>query len=53
MTIAQLSCDFSSLFIFTEDNQAVLDAEGYAECPDCGARIHCGTVGIQNLEKRH
>ena len=35
------------------DNQAVLNAEGYAECPDCGAHIHCSTVGIQNLEKWH
>ena len=35
------------------DNQAVLNAEGYAECPDCGAHIHCSTVGIQNPEKRH
>ena len=31
----------------------VLDAEGYAQCPDCGTRIHCGTVGLANLEKRH
>ena len=30
-----------------EVNQAVLDAEGYAQCPDCG------TVGLANLEKRH
>jgi len=35
------------------DKPAVLDALGYAECPDCGARIHCGTVGLPNLEKRH
>jgi hypothetical protein len=35
------------------DNQIVLDGDGYAECPDCGTRIHCGTVGLQNLEKRH
>ena len=31
----------------------MLDEDGYAECPDCGTRIHCGTVGLQNLEKRH
>ena len=31
----------------------MLDTEGYAECPDCGAKIHCGTVGLKNLEKRH
>ena len=36
-----------------ENFQPVLDAEGYAECPDCEARIHCGTVGLANLEKRH
>ena len=36
-----------------EINQAVLDADGYAQCPDCGTRIHCGTVGLVNLEKRH
>ena len=39
--------------ITSGDNQIVLDADGYAECPDCGTRIHCGTVGLQNLEKRH
>jgi hypothetical protein len=33
--------------------QPVLDTEGYAECPDCGNKIHCGTVGLANLEKRH
>ncbi|KAF8802080.1 hypothetical protein BYT27DRAFT_7226487 [Phlegmacium glaucopus] len=33
--------------------QAILDAEGYAECPDCGSCIHCGTVGLPNLEKQH
>ena len=31
----------------------VLDEEGYAICPDCLTRIHCGPVGIANLEKRH
>ena len=36
-----------------EGNQAVLDAEGYAQCPDCGSHIHCGMVGLANLEKRH
>ena len=30
---------------------AVLDAGGYAECPDCVAKIHCSTVGLANLEK--
>ena len=34
-------------------NQIMLDEDGYAECPDCGTRIHYGTVGLQNLEKRH
>jgi hypothetical protein len=50
------ACPHKKVLLLTSavgDNQAVLDAEGYAECPDCGARIHCGTVGIQNLEKRH
>ena len=36
-----------------ENIQLVLDTEGYAECPDCGSRIHCGSVGLANLEKRH
>jgi len=31
----------------------ILDAEGYAICPDCDSRINCGTIGIANLEKRH
>ena len=31
----------------------VLDAEGYAVCPDCGSRVNCGTIGLANLEKRH
>ena len=31
----------------------ILDAEGYAICPDCDSRVNCGTVGLANLEKRH
>ena len=31
----------------------VLDAEGYAVCPDCDSRVNCGTIGLANLEKRH
>ena len=31
----------------------VLDEDGYAICPDCFTRVHCGPVGIANLEKRH
>ncbi|GLB44007.1 hypothetical protein LshimejAT787_1501910 [Lyophyllum shimeji] len=31
----------------------VLDAEGYAICPDCGMRVNCGSVGLPNLDKRH
>ena len=31
----------------------VLDADGYAVCPDCGTRVKCGRVGLANLEKRH
>jgi hypothetical protein len=31
----------------------VLDAEGYAICPDCDSRVNCGTIGLANLEKRH
>ena len=31
----------------------VLDAEGYALCPDCDSRVNCGTIGLANLEKRH
>ena len=38
---------------YSDWEQATLDAEGYAVCPDCGSRIHCGTVGLPNLEKRH
>ncbi|KAF9470215.1 hypothetical protein BDN70DRAFT_771956, partial [Pholiota conissans] len=30
-----------------------MDSEGYAICPDCKSRIHCGSVGIANIEKRH
>lgn len=30
-----------------------VDADGYAECPDCGKRIKCGPGGIPNLDKRH
>ena len=32
---------------------AVLDADGYAVCPDCGTRVKCGSVWLANLEKRH
>jgi len=31
----------------------VLDADRHAICPDCGTRVHCGTIGLANLEKRH
>lgn len=31
----------------------ILDAEGYAICPDCDSRVNCGTIGLANLEKRH
>ena len=31
----------------------ILDADGYAVCPDCDSRVNCGTVGLANLEKRH
>lgn len=30
-----------------------IGSDGYADCPDCSARIHCGTVGIANITKRH
>ena len=32
---------------------SVLDAEGYAVCPDCDSHVNCGTIGLANLEKRH
>jgi len=32
---------------------AVLDADGYATCPDCGTRMKCGSAGLMNLEKCH
>ena len=32
---------------------AVLDADGYATCPDCGTRVKCGSAGLMNLEKCH
>jgi hypothetical protein len=38
---------------YSDWKQATLDTEGYAVCPDCGSSIHCGTVGLPNLEKRH
>ena len=41
------------LIIGPRNFQPVLDAEGYAECPNCRACIHCGTVGLANLEKWH
>ncbi|KAJ7684072.1 hypothetical protein B0H14DRAFT_3675304 [Mycena olivaceomarginata] len=31
----------------------VVDDEGYAICPDCKERVHCGPSGVQNLLKRH
>jgi hypothetical protein len=33
--------------------KATLDPDGYATCPDCKTRIHCGSVGLSNLEKNH
>ena len=31
----------------------MLDADGYAVCPDCGTRVKCGSVWLANLKKRH
>ncbi|KAG6848307.1 hypothetical protein H0H93_001364, partial [Arthromyces matolae] len=31
----------------------VLDEDGYAVCPDCYARINCGTAGLSNLNLQH
>ncbi|RDB27516.1 hypothetical protein Hypma_003767 [Hypsizygus marmoreus] len=31
----------------------VIDANGFAICPDCDTNVNCGKVGISNLEKRH
>jgi hypothetical protein len=31
----------------------VLDAEGWAICPDCLTRVNCGPSGLGNLEKQH
>lgn len=31
----------------------ILDADGWAICPDCLTRINCGPTGLANLEKRH
>ena len=31
----------------------VLDAEGYAICPDCDSHVNCGTISLANLEKYH
>ena len=28
-------------------NQIMLDEDGYAECPDCGTRIHCAQLGFK------
>jgi len=31
----------------------VLDADRRAICPNCGTRVHCGTIRLANLEKCH
>ncbi|KAF8154654.1 hypothetical protein B0H34DRAFT_799416 [Crassisporium funariophilum] len=33
--------------------EPVLNANGYTVCPDCNTRVHCGIVGLANLEKHH
>ncbi|KAJ6523400.1 hypothetical protein DFH09DRAFT_1082031 [Mycena vulgaris] len=33
--------------------EIVVDANGYATCPDCEESVHCGTGGVGNLRKRH
>ena len=42
-----------SIQLTVPESAPVLDAEGYATCPDCGTRIKCGPAGLKNLEKRH
>lgn len=37
----------------TTQAEPVLNAEGYAICPDCGSHVNCGTIGLANLEKCH
>ena len=32
---------------------AVLDANGYAICPDCRTRVKCGSARLANLEKHY
>ena len=31
----------------------ILNAEGYAVCPDCDSHVNCGTIRLTNLEKHH
>ncbi|KAJ6602009.1 hypothetical protein DFH09DRAFT_1069552 [Mycena vulgaris] len=33
--------------------EIVVEANGYATCPDCEESVHCGTGGVGNLRKRH
>ncbi|KAF8170592.1 hypothetical protein BJ912DRAFT_1025317 [Pholiota molesta] len=30
-----------------------IDEKGFGVCPDCGSEVNTGTVGVQNIEKRH
>ena len=32
---------------------SILDAEGYAICPDCDSHVNCSTISLANLEKHH
>jgi hypothetical protein len=36
-----------------QSDDLAVDARGFVKCPDCQTSVHLGTVGIQNLYKRH
>ena len=50
---SHIPCITAKIDTTIETEPPVLDADGFAICPDCGSRVNCGIIGLPNLEKRH
>ena len=51
--MSQITCIKAKVNDIIKITLPILDAEGYAVCPDCDSRVNCGTIGLANLEKHH
>ena len=50
---SHIPCITAKIDTTIETEPPVLDADGFAICPDCGSRVNCGMIGLPNFEKLH